>query len=302
MLVLTHRIGGITFRTESDVQFPFLLANRFRQFLDSEAKADVFYRIRGVDSDCLTLPPLSGKELERLSRCVYYPKDGILKVSLLRSPAVRARLHVCLNQPEQVSLELRHSSVVIFDFVRRELDLFYASELREMYVDHHVGPSIFASFLPTFSAAMIHSSGLVLNDAAALFLAPDGGGKTAAVKQSTAGLILCDDQIILRKEGDVLMAHGTPWGLITSGPQQAKVGGFFLLERAQHFELIPLKPVDALEYFWDEHPGYRLFLPRYLRLRAFEILYDACHQAPVYRMRFPKDYVDWDAIDAAMVR
>ena len=96
------------------------------------------------------------------------------------------------------------------------------------------------------------------------------------------------------------MAHGTPWGKITGGPQSAKVGGLFLLEKAPRFELHPLKPVDAVEYFWKEHLFYRAFLPKNLRLNAFEVINIACHQAPVYLMRFPEDFVDWDAIDAVM--
>jgi len=197
---------------------------------------------------------------------------------------------------------LRSSSVTIFDFAQRELDAFYTPDLGEFLAKGRVGPSIFASFLPAFSAAMMHSSGLILNDAAALFLAPDGGGKTTVVRHSTAGTtILCDDQNILKKGGDAVIVYSTPWGLYTNGPKQARLGGLFLLEQAEHFKLIPLKPVDALEYLWYEHQG-RLFLPRSLRTRAFEILYDICYQAPVYRMRFPKDYVDWDVIDAAMAR
>jgi hypothetical protein len=122
------------------------------------------------------------------------------------------------------------------------------------------------------------------------------------VEQSTDGLILSDDQVVLRKENNVVNAHGTPFGRITGGPCSARLGGIFLLEKAEHFELSSLQSVDMLEYIWATLPSYTFFLPNSLRIQAFQILYDACHQVPVYRMRFPKDYVDWDAIDAAMVR
>jgi hypothetical protein len=58
--------------------------------------------------------------------------------------------------------------------------------------------------------------------------------------------------------------------------------------------------MDALEYLWREHQSYYFFLPGPLRRQAFGFLYDVCHQIPVYRMRFQKDYIDWDAVDAAM--
>ncbi|MGB6872553.1 MAG: hypothetical protein WBE46_00165 [Dehalococcoidia bacterium] len=299
-MLLTHQIAGITIRTESDTLRPYLEQNPFKQFRVGNTEPEVCFRFRTVDPGSLTMPPLSRQEIERLSYCLYYPHEG-WKSSLLRSPMVRARLQACLNQPEQVSLELRHSTVTFFDFARRRLDFFYTPDQGETLANCYVGPSILAPFLPTFSAAMVHCSGLVRNHAAALFLAPDEGGKTTVVRQSTTGTVLCDDQIILRKEGDVFMTHGTPWGLMTSTSQQTRVGAFFLLEQAKRFELMPIKPVAALDYLWNEHLGYRIFLPRKLRIRAFEILSEVCHQAPVYRMRFPKDYVDWDAIDAALV-
>jgi hypothetical protein len=302
MFVFTHQIAGITFRTESDVLLSSLQKYHFEKFRVGDAiEPDVRCRFRRVDPDSLTLPPLSAEERKRLYRYVLHPQ-GSPESPLLRSPVVRARLQAGLNQSEGVGLSLRHTTATIFDFARRELDTFYTPDQRDFLADCYVGPGIFAVFLPTFSAAMVHSSSLIRNDAAALFLAPDEGGKTTVVKHSTASTILGDDQIILRKEGDAFMAHGTPWGLIANSFQQARVGGFFLLEQAERFELIPLKPVDALKHLWNEHLVYRLFLPRHLMVRAFEILYEACRQAPVYRMRFPKDCVDWDAIDAAMAR
>jgi hypothetical protein len=47
--------------------------------------------------------------------------------------------------------------------------------------------------------------------------------------------------------------------------------------------------------------NYHAYLPRALRIRAFDFLYDVYRRAPAYRMRFPKDTIDWDTIDAAMV-
>jgi hypothetical protein len=304
MITLTHRIAGITFRTETDVEALFVQNDSYDQFLVGGLKPDVYHRICVIDRETLTLPALSKKEKERISRCVCLPDDD-LDVPPLRSPVVRDRLSSCLSRPEQMGLELYIFSVIIRDHVDRKIDFFYTSDCSEVLDDpglEHIFRRMFASFLPAFSAVMVHSSGLVRHGRTALFLAPDEGGKTTVVELSTDGTILCDDQIVLRREDDTLMAHGTPWGHINGGPQAAKVGAFFLLEKAVQFELIPLKAIDAVEYFWEEHLFYRAFLPKKLRLKAFEVITAACHQAPVYRMRFPEDYVDWDAIDAAMVK
>jgi hypothetical protein len=306
MIILTHQIAGITFRTETNVEVISLQNDSFHHFLvnGNGLRPDVYHRICGIDRETLTLPPFSQKEKKRISRCICFPKDD-LNVPPLQSPLVRDRLTSCLSRTEQVGLESNIFSVIIRDHIDRKIDYFYISDCGEVFKDpglEHIFRRMFASFLPAFSAVMIHSSGLIRHGRAALFLAPDEGGKTTVMEHSTDGTILCDDQIILRKEDDTVMAHATPWGHITGGPQRAKVGGLFLLEKAAQFELIPLKAVDAVEYFWKEHLKYRAFLPKNLRLNAFEVIMAACHQAPVYRMRFPEDYVDWDAIDAAMVK
>ena len=332
MSVLAHRIAGITVRTESDVEITPIQNESFRRFLTDASKPDVSHRIRGIDRNTLTLPPLGEKEKDLISRCLFplYVGRGILilppiltrkerehtsasvslsqaalDVPLLQSPLVRSRLESCLTHPEQVGLALHIFSVVIHDYVHHTVDIFYPSERREVFEGPWTENGVrrtFTAFLPDFSAVMVHSSGLIRHGRVALFLAPDEGGKSTVLRPATDGTVLSDDRNILRKEGDVLVGHSTPWGMITDGPQQARVGGFFLLEKASSFELIPIKPRDALEFLWNEHMHSWRVLPKRLRMRAFELLYDACHQAPTYRMRFPRDYVDWDAIDAAMVR
>ena len=331
MFVLTHKIAGITFQTESDVEINSIQKDFFQQFLTDDSKPDVYHRVQGIDRDTLTLPPISEEEKARISRCIFPPYLGPgtltlpplisekearisrraplpsddLGVPLLRSPSVRSRLESCLDHPEQVGLALHIFSVVIHDYVHHTIDIFYPTERREIFKGPWVENGfrrMFTSFLPAFSAVMVHSSGLIRNGTAALFLSPDEGGKSTVLERSTDGVVLCDDRNIFRKEGDTFFAYGTPWGRITNPSRRARIGGLFLLEKASDFELVPIKPRDVLQFLWNEHRhDWRLF-PKNLRTQTFEILYDTCHQAPVYRMRFPKDYVDWDAIDAAMVR
>jgi len=62
--------------------------------------------------------------------------------------------------------------------------------------------------------------------------------------------------------------------------------------------------IQAFDFLYDvfrSAPGYHPYLPRALRVQAFYFLYDVCRRAPACRMRFPKETIDWDAIDAAMV-
>ena len=297
-ITVTHRIAGIVFRTESNAWLPLLQEEPFEQFRIEDTEPDVHQRIQEIDLDALTSSAPATDRLE--------------SSPLLRSPAVRARLQASLDQCEQIEVQIDRAQMTLRNFSRCELDFFYTKELGMSGPIRRVNTAVFrvatnfkkmfSTFLPSFSAILVHSSGVIRHDRAALFLAPSSGGKTTVVKRSTGDLILNDDQIVLRQEEGVVVAHGTPLGGITSGPCRARLGGLFLLEQAEQFELSPLAPADVLSHIWGESPNYVFFLPKELRVRAFLILSEACYQAPAYRLRFPRDHVDWDAIDAAMAR
>jgi hypothetical protein len=303
-MIVVHQIAGITVRTESDVPIPYLLSDSFVQFQVDNVEPDVHCWIRQLDPDDTTPLPPQGKERAQILRTVGFPKQWLDKL-ILRSRQVRAVLQPCLEHPERVHIELRWNRAIIRDLARNEIDLFYPPSRRKDFSKPIVVAG-YRNLLVTFplnhSALLIHGAGVVRNGAAALFLAPDGGGKTAVVRSVNGATVLNDDHVVLQESSRAIIAHGTPFGQITGGPVQARVGGLFLLEKSIVFELIPAKRDEVLQFLWNEHMLKWHMLPKDLRTRAFNILYDACHQAPVYRMRFPKDYVDWDAIDAAMER
>jgi len=307
--IFTHQIAGLTFRTEANARFTRLEEETYERFrVGDDLRADVCHRLQRVDSDTLTLPLPSGRERERLSSCVRRPDE--LDSPILRSPLVRARLQASLDRSGQVNICVAQHQVEVRDFSHKELDIFYTEErggydekLHGYFPEYWVAANfrqIFSSFLPSFSAILLHSSGVIRHDRTALFVAPDSGGKTTVLGLSNGEPLLGDDQTILRQEGDAVIAHGTPLGTMTSGPCQARLGAIFVLDRGRCFRLTPLHGADLMQCLWTEHQNYTFFLPRHLKKRAFDILYEACHQVPVYRMYFPKDHVDWSAIDAAM--
>lgn len=314
MLVVTHRIAEITFRTESTARLPLLHYGgvfTFEPFrVEDDAVPDVRQRIRKVDLDTLTLPPLAAEERERLSYVAHCAPEALAS-PLLRAPAVRERLFASLDRPEQAVIHAYPDRVVVYDLARCELDLFYTEaygkydeRMHRTYTAEERAAGfirpMFAAFLSCFSAIQVHCAGVIRGGRAALFMARDGGGKTTVLSHAAEGLVLSDDQIVLRREEKGVVAHATPLGSMTSGPCQAPVGAIFILHKAPHFELKPLRATDVVQPIWRENWGYIGFLPRELKVQAFEVLCDACLQAPVYQMRFPKDYVDWDAVDAAL--
>lgn len=260
------------------------------------------FRMHQVDLDPWTAPPLPEAEQARFARGIGFSPPDMVDHPFLRTPLLRAWLHGSLDRGEQLDATIHMDGILVWNVDQSRQDFFYWPEYGdspEGYVAVHLR-QIFAAFLPDFSALLVHASGLIRNGRAALFLAPDEGGKTTVLRNAAGGLLLNDDQVILRQEAGTLVAHGTPLGRLTSGPCQARLGAFFVLEKARSFELTPEKPADLARYLWEEHQVYISLLPRRLKLRAFDLFCEACQQTPVYRMRFPRDRVDWDAVDAAM--
>lgn len=302
MITITHNAGSFKLQTESDIEIPHIKKHPFNMFCVEDSPSDICYRIREIDKKSLVLPPLNLKERELISACVDF-KPNWMDYPVWRIPKVREILSRCLVRPEMVNININWNGLYVRNFKTNEFDLFYLPE-RKWRFSGRVMIASFRNLLPSFlinlSRIMIHSAGVIRNGRAALFLAPDEGGKTSVVKQSKGVPVLNDDHIILKREDSFFYAYATPFGLISDGPAQAKVGAFFLLEKGSRFEIIHIKFQEVFRsIFQQQLPHWRL-LPKNLKKRAFTILNDACKHVPLYRMRFPKDYVDWDAIDDAI--
>lgn len=159
---------------------------------------------------------------------------------------------------------------------------------------------IIASMCPCFDTVIVHSAAVVRKDRVALFVGPDNGGKSTVVRLAGGSPVLHDDQIALQLSDGVVFAHSTPFGRATGGPANAPLGGVFVLEKSDRFSLAPFDWRDLVQMLWQGHIDDTTFLPRRLRLRAFDVLCAAARQASVYRMGFRVDALDWGAIDAAL--
>lgn len=296
----THKIADIVFSTESNYHLGHLERGLFPKFICEGVEAEVLQRFHQVH------PNPNGVE------GMAYERTDRADENLLQASFIRQRCLDVLGNAGQAEIAADKNQVIIRDFSHREVDFFFRREpgsddarLEEVVISLGYPSSsalrqIFSTFLPTFSAALVHSSGVVRNGLAALFVAPSTGGKTTVTKLSNNDPVLSDDQVVFRKNKDGVMAYSTPFGRVTNGPNSAAIGGIFLLKKAVRFELKPLKPVDMLEYIWASQIEYTYFLPSDVRVLLYQMLYDACHQVPCYAMHFPKDHVDWEAIDHAM--
>lgn len=326
MPVLDHRIGGIVFRTETDVQLTRLEADGFSTFRVNDRQPDIRHRLLTVAPNQSDAPPLCDAEKAQLARCQFLPTgrgrmvlpplvehgtDNIstlsldrFEVPLLRSSYVRQYLEPCLAHPERFALCLHLHSIIIQDYREYTIDVFFprdrAQFLKPSYIDDGLR-RLFASFLPAFSAVMLHSSSIMRDNRVAVFFAPDEGGKTTLVKSAPEGVILSDDRNILRidDKGDVIV-YGTPWGSIKHAQPHGSCGGLFLLEKGPTFALEAITPMAMLEYLWNEHALFWEALPVSMRKQAFNLMYDICCRTPAYRLKFAPQAVDWTEIDVAL--
>jgi hypothetical protein len=300
MFIVTYRIAGAIFAVE------FASAVRPRQrppsqwYQVADTEADLSCRWRMIDAGSLTLPPLASGEIAAASHVVFGLPSG-WDSPMWRSPAVRAWLQAALEAPESMRLVMRDGAVAVLDFGRAEVEYFTADPGDAVVV---AGPGLWETgpFLPSFSSAVVHSLGVVRGGMGGLFLAADGGGKTTVAGHMPTGIVLSDDQVILRLQHDGLGAHSTPWGTLGMDPASAPLGAYFLLEQSDRFELTRVPATAVLEYLWQEGLIHYHMLPRQLKVQAFDLLWHMSRQAPAYRMRFAKDFVDWDAIDRVLLK
>lgn len=305
MIILTHRIADIVFRTETNIRLPRIHDELFEKFrVPNDTPPDILQRILKLTSD------QAADDETASSGDVAQPASPRHANPLLRFKPIAERVDACLRDTELVTLAIDEFQITIRDFSTLRFDYFYSDDLwgydpqrQVKNADFFVGSNIrriYLTFLPYFDAVLVHSSGVIRNNKAALFLAPSYGGKSTVAQLAGNAPVLSDDQIILRQMKDGLMAHATPLGRVSAGPHAAPVGAFFLLEKAADFDISPIDHTDALEFLWANKSSETYFFPRKIKRQSYTVMFDASRPVPTYRMRFPKDYVDWDAIDKAM--
>jgi hypothetical protein len=240
---------------------------------------------------------LSDAEKALIDRCITYPRG--YDAPLLEAPAVRARLHESGLHAEWIGVEPRPHTVTLYDFVSREMTLYYEPSVRHAYADCRIAPALFGTLLPQLAALLIHAGAVVRNDKALLFLAPDGGGKSTVVLQPGVGLVLSDDHVLIRLDGPKTEVHGTPWGRVFD-PGRAELGAIFLLEKGEDFAMSPVSGSETFHYLWGEHQAYGIYLPKALRKTQFDLYWSLSHAAPSFRTRFTRQGLDWRAVDQAV--
>lgn len=292
----TFVIGGLNITIRSPQNRLFLNDKRFDPFRDDASAADICWDYQMVRSADLILPPLDPEHDPLLARAWRIGSAS----PLLAATQVQARLEQTKEHVDWLVVEMHQGAVTILDFSSHRADMFFAPDFGRQLEQHGIGPAMLAPFLPKFDACLLHASAVVRNGRTAVFLAPDEGGKSTAVRLSLDGTILSDDQVLVRRVGESFHAWGTPWGLVSSSKTQTALGGFFLLQKAQAFSLQTLDPALLSDYLRQEHDNPLKILPEPLKQKAYSNFTALSRQVPAWKMSFAKDFIDWKAIDRAM--
>jgi MoaA/NifB/PqqE/SkfB family radical SAM enzyme len=149
---------------------------------------------------------------------------------------------------------------------------------------------ILARLLPAFGGAFVHAAAVSLKGQGLLFAGPSEAGKSTIVKLiGERGEVLCDDRVVVRKDGGGFRVHGT-WNHGEVGrvsPGSAPLRAVFFLRQAR---------VNRLERVDDPKVVLRDFLPRLVRPlvsadwweRALALAEDVVREVPFYNLSFDK--------------
>jgi hypothetical protein len=104
-------------------------------------------------------------------------------------------------------------------------------------------------FLAYNKGFFLHSSGLIKDDRAFLFVGPDGGGKTTISNLISEGLIASDDSLIVRQSNGPFTLYTTPWGSRESINTSAPISKIFFLRKAHTLKIENLTAAEAAKEF-----------------------------------------------------
>lgn len=295
----SYLIAELTISSVSRQEFGFFFLSSFQAFRCEDQAAHVEVSFQLADGSKIDTDQLDhAKEL--ISRFQQIPNDidpSEVDSRVLSFAPFLATLNNCSEYVESVILELRRNSVVVTDYIKHRRDAYFTKESEHSLMQSRISPIQFSVFLHDFDSLMIHSSCVSFNGKAAVFLAMDEGGKTTAASLCEGGRVLSDDQNLFRKQTDgSWLAFGTPWTTFPPDPGSTVPAAFFLLEKADEFSLQKLEPLKLFSFLWDEHSSSRFIVPKVYQTKLFDLYRSLSSSAPAYLMKFPRDYIDQEAI------
>jgi hypothetical protein len=144
---------------------------------------------------------------------------------------------------------------------------------------------------------LLHAATVIRDGRAYLFAGKSGAGKSTVASLAPEGSVLTDELSLVRREGGVWQAYGTPfWGEFHAGNlnTSAPVAGIFRLVQAVENHVTPLRPVEFLRAMI----GNVLFFSRQPAdsQRLLNIISQAAQELRGYTLEFRKDRTFWEVL------
>jgi hypothetical protein len=162
---------------------------------------------------------------------------------------------------------------------------------------------IFYYFLKQ-NGTLIHSSGIADGERGYVFAGASGNGKSTIAKLSAPRMILCDDLVFLRKNGDgKKRIWGTPFfGDADSINRSAECKAIFFIEKSDTNKAIPINTMTAsVELLKEGIIGSFLSMESLRNIIShatlFPLLLDLLDGIPCYRLKFKKENSFWEVIN-----
>ncbi|MCX6558539.1 MAG: hypothetical protein NTW95_14095 [Candidatus Aminicenantes bacterium] len=302
MEVYYQRLGGLQQKIVSDIKIPLLETEKFSQYYCRKENFRAIFYFFLLDQNSHHISRLTKLEKEALSKSIGFPKRW-LESKALCFPQIREVIQNCLIFPELSFIDLSWKRILIQNFNTNEFYVFYPLEKEKTFSDIAFLAGfrnlIWGSF-PKYSSMLMHGASVIIKKKAALFLAPDEGGKTTTISQFNKENILNDDQIVLKKNKKGIHIHATPFGTISCGNKSAPLGGIFLIHKSHFFRIKKANPQKILEFIWNEHMINSIIIPKKMRIDLFNLLYEVVKQTPVYNLYLKKGEVDQKTISQSL--
>lgn len=194
---------------------------------------------------------------------------------------------------------------LIVDFREREAHEFYTDPgievLRAKNPTEALRP-LLAYVLPGLDATLLHAAALHdPSGCAFVLMGPSGAGKsTAASLREPGQVLLGDDRVVVSREPDGFWVGATPFNRATSGPGAAPIGALAWLEQGPTFALERVPWLHLLSNVWLNNATEWFPVAPVLRKRYFRLFCALLRGTPLFRLTFARDFVDWDALRAAI--
>lgn len=297
-VLLSYSFGNVCFSILSNSNEVSLSLPKFSAFASNCTEVFATLKFVYVNEIDATEKSFTEKKQKSILETFSYPSIRFevpcWSSLILNIPSVRQYLNSCYDHGKQVTLEIRRETLVITDYLKHTMTIFYS---KVFFGRLRVEQPLLLPFLHDINALMIHCSCVNFGGKAAVFVAMDEGGKTTAASLCKNGKVLSDDQILFRKQDTgKWLAYGTPFTTFTPDPIPASPMAFFLLEKSDKFSLTKLSSRELLAHLWNEHSHSRILIPKMYHTKILDLYISLSSSAPVYLMKFPKDYIDQEAI------